>query len=64
MRTEGITIAIDGASGPLHFDLMLHEAPSDIQVWCVIDSGMPEFTPSGRTYDATSMMMTGTFSCP
>ncbi len=64
--TGGNAIAIDGASGPLHFDLMTHEAPSDIEVWCVgLDgSSNPQFVSSGRSYDATSGMMVGTFNCP
>lgn len=64
--SAGNAIAINGASGPLHFDLTEHEAPSDINVWCVgLDgSNNPEFESSGRSYDATSSMMVGTFSCP
>jgi ABC-type branched-subunit amino acid transport system substrate-binding protein len=64
--SAGNAIAINGASGPLHFDLTEHEAPSDINVWCVALDGSnnPEFESSGRSYDATSSMMVGTFSCP
>jgi branched-chain amino acid transport system substrate-binding protein len=62
----GNPIAINGASGPLKFDLMQHEAPSDIEIWCVTlnSSNQPQFSPSGRSYDATMGAMTGTFSCP
>jgi branched-chain amino acid transport system substrate-binding protein len=63
---SGNAIQINGASGPLHFDLSTHEAPSDITVWCVsLDGGgNPIFASSGRYYDSTSGMMTGTYSCP
>jgi hypothetical protein len=64
--TGGKAIAIDGASGPLHFDLMAHEAPSDIDVWCVgLDgSNNPQFEDSGRSYDSASLQMVGTYQCP
>jgi len=63
---SGNAIAINGASGPLHFDLALHEAKSDITVWCIsLDgSGNPYFAASGRYYDSPSATMKGTFSCP
>ena len=62
----GHPIAINGASGPLHFDPNTHEAPSDIDVWCVtVDgSGHPQFADSMRSYDAAMSTMVGTFSCP
>jgi ABC-type branched-subunit amino acid transport system substrate-binding protein len=63
---SGNAIQIGGASGPLLFDLKLHEAKSDITVWCIsLDgSGKPIFFASGRYYDAPSGSMKGTFSCP
>jgi branched-chain amino acid transport system substrate-binding protein len=63
---SGNAIDIDGASGPLDFDLSQHEAKSDITVWCIsIDgSGNPVFAPSGRYYDSPTATMKGTFACP
>lgn len=63
---SGSTIDIDGASGPLNFDLTLHEAVSDIDVWCVSKDGAqnPLFVSSGQSYDASAGTMGGTFSCP
>ncbi len=63
---SGNAINIDGASGPLDFDLTKHEAPSDITVWCISTdgSGNPIFTASGRYYDAPTAVMKGSFSCP
>ncbi len=63
---SGNAIDIDGASGPLDFDLAKHEALSDITVWCVSTdgSGNPVFTASGRYYDSPTQKMTGTFACP
>ena len=49
------TIDIDGASGPLDFDLNQHEAPSDIDVWCVtLQTGDEAFTSSGSYYDSST----------
>jgi ABC-type branched-subunit amino acid transport system substrate-binding protein len=63
---SGNAIDINGASGPLDFDLAKHEAPSDITVWCISKdgSGNPIFAPSGRFYDASKSQMSGTFACP
>jgi len=63
---SGNAIDIDGASGPLDFDLNQHEAKSDITVWCISKDGTgnPVFASSGRYYDAPSQSMKGTFSCP
>ncbi len=62
----GAAININGASGPLDFDTKLHEAPSDIDVWCVVldGQGNPQFTDSTRSYDATTAQMVGTYKCP
>ncbi len=64
--TAGNAIAINGASGPLHFDLSAHEAPSDIDVWCVgLDGSQnPQFVDSTRSYDSASGQMVGTYKCP
>jgi hypothetical protein len=57
----GKALDVDGASGPLNFDNTAHEAPSDIQVWCVSGG---DFYPSGRFYNAATQVMSGVFSCP
>jgi branched-chain amino acid transport system substrate-binding protein len=63
---SGNAIDINGASGPLDFNLTLHEALSDITVWCISTdgSGNPVFAASGRYYDSPTQKMTGTFACP
>jgi len=63
---SGNAIDINGASGPLDFDLTAHEAQSDIDVWCIGKDGTqsPIFSSSGRYYDATQQQMNGTVSCP
>jgi branched-chain amino acid transport system substrate-binding protein len=63
---SGNAIDINGASGPLNFDLNLHEAISDITVWCISKdgSGNPIFAASGRFYDSATQKMSGTFACP
>lgn len=60
----GSAIDINGSSGPLDFDTKLHEAPSDIEVWCVVldGKGNPQFQPSGRLYDSAKGQMTGAYS--
>ena len=60
---SGNAIDIDGASGPLDFDLSQHEAKSDITVWCIgkDGNGNPTFLASGRFYDAPSGTMKGTY---
>ncbi len=57
---------VNGASGPLDFDLTEHEAQSDIVVFCVSKdgSGNPTFSETGRFYDASAKKMAGTFACP
>ena len=58
---DGANIDIDGASGPLTFDLMSGEAPSDIQIWCVSTSST--MVNTGLFLDASGKL-TGTFACP
>jgi ABC-type branched-subunit amino acid transport system substrate-binding protein len=62
----GGAIDINGASGPLDFDLQAHEAPSDIDVWCVVIDGQgnPQFADSKRSYDAATEVMVGAYNCP
>ncbi|CAN5677291.1 hypothetical protein BH09MYX1_BH09MYX1_35690 [soil metagenome] len=66
LGVAGGKIDIEGASGPLNFDLALHEAPSDIDVWCVgkDGNGDPAFLSSGRFFDSAVGSMVGTYSCP
>jgi hypothetical protein len=60
----GKGLDVDGASGPLDFDLKAHEASSDIDVWCVANiAAMPTYQSSGRYYDAASKAMSGIFNC-
>jgi branched-chain amino acid transport system substrate-binding protein len=61
----GQSIDYNGASGPLEFDAK-GEAPSDIQVWCVIrdGGGEPSFLDdTGIYYDAAKNAMVGRFNC-
>ncbi len=58
---SGKALDVDGASGPLQFDNTAHEAPSDIQVWCVSGG---DFYTTGRFYNAATQVMSGVFSCP
>ncbi len=61
----GGALDVDGASGPLDFDLSLHEALSDIDLWCVrVFNGVDTFASSGRRYDSVTQKMVGAFSCP
>ena len=62
----GSAIDINGSSGPLDFDIKAHEAPSDIDVWCVgLDNqNNPLFEDSLRSYDSKMGIMVGTYKCP
>jgi branched-chain amino acid transport system substrate-binding protein len=63
--TSGKNLDVDGASGPLDFDLQTHEAPSDIDVFCIANQAMmPVFQSSGRFFDATTQKMAGVYNCP
>jgi branched-chain amino acid transport system substrate-binding protein len=57
------TINYNGASGPLDFDETTGEAPSDIQIWCLPESGgmTGGGRSSGRFYEAASGKLAGTF---
>ncbi len=58
----GRRIDINGASGPLDFDLATGEAPSDIQVWCMPknESGMATSAQfSGLYLDASTKELKG-----
>ncbi len=49
--SSGKNIDYNGASGPLNFDIVTGEAPSDIQLWCIptVDS-----TPTGKAAPAVN----------
>jgi branched-chain amino acid transport system substrate-binding protein len=57
-------IDYNGASGPLNFDNMTGEAPSDIQIWCIPkDQGTGKAGSalnSGRSYSAADDKLIGT----
>ena len=63
----GGTINLNGASGPLDFNVTTGESPSDDESWCIsIDPNtmMPYINQNaGQIYDHTTMMLTGTFKC-
>lgn len=62
---SGAALDIDGASGPLDFDLAAHEAVSDIDVWCISSANATTtFQSTGRRYDSATHAMVGTFACP
>ena len=59
----GDSIDFEGASGPLDFDLMTGEAPSDILIWCLPtenDGSAGPSTPSGIFFSAATRELTGT----
>lgn len=61
---SGATIDFDGASGPLKFDPLTGEAPSDIQIWCMpkdTDNTAGSAISSGLFYDAVNLIMDGAF---
>ncbi len=62
----GNALDVNGASGPLDFDLAQHEAQSDIVVFCISKdvNGAPYFSETGRFYDSSAKKMAGTFACP
>lgn len=66
LLTGGATIDYDGASGPLQFNNATGEAPSDIDLWCVVEdqaTGEDTFLSSGRYYDATTQQLVGVDLC-
>ena len=57
-------INFDGASGLLDFNNDSGEAPSDIDIWCVVINGTDtEFRSSGQYYDTASGDIKGTDTC-
>jgi branched-chain amino acid transport system substrate-binding protein len=60
---SGGNFDIDGASGPLDFDLKSGDTRSNIEVWCIARdlTTAPVFVASGRVFDATTNAMAGTF---
>jgi ABC-type branched-subunit amino acid transport system substrate-binding protein len=58
---QGGSININGASGPLDFDLKTGDATSDIQIWCI--SSQSKIINTGEFLGASGSLA-GTFSCP
>jgi len=60
--TGGGSINFTGASGDLDFDNATGEAPSNIDIWCVVldNTGEPVFVSSGQFFDASTGEVTGT----
>lgn len=59
---SGQNIDYNGASGPLDFDVVKGEAPSDIQIWCLPADAKGNALPginSGIFYNAQTSMITG-----
>jgi branched-chain amino acid transport system substrate-binding protein len=62
---SGGSFDIEGASGPLDFDLKTGDVKAaNIDVWCVgkDGNGAPVFVSSGRLFDAATSTMTGTYN--
>ncbi len=63
----GGAIDLDGAAGPLDFDLSIGESPFDQDIVCVgIDDrgGANASVESGLVYDARAQKLRGTMKCP
>ena len=58
---SGQPINYDGASGPLDWDLKTGEAVSDIELWCVPQTGSNP-VPSGQIYKGATQTIQGTLS--
>jgi ABC-type branched-subunit amino acid transport system substrate-binding protein len=60
----GGTFDLEGASGPLDYDLSTGEAPSDIQIWCVPrENGKPTSARASTIrFDAASRTLIGTLA--
>jgi hypothetical protein len=62
---SGKNIDYNGASGPLDFDVVTGEAPSDIQIWCIptvdktVNGAAGPGINSGIFYDATKSALSG-----
>jgi branched-chain amino acid transport system substrate-binding protein len=54
------SIDFDGASGPLDWDLTTGEAPSDIVIWCIPNTGANPIQ-SGKIFSAEQGNITGVF---
>lgn len=58
---SGGSININGASGPLDFDLKTGDCTSDIQIWCIASTN--KIVNTGEFLGASGAL-SGTFSCP
>jgi ABC-type branched-subunit amino acid transport system substrate-binding protein len=63
---SGQSIDLDGASGPLNFNLETGEPPVDISAWCLTKSAANklEFVSTGQYYDTATGKVKGTSVCP
>jgi serine/threonine-protein kinase len=65
--SSGAHIDLNGATGPLDFDLDTGDAPVDLAVLCVkprAGGDADETVESGLVYDATAGVLRGTMRCP
>jgi ABC-type branched-subunit amino acid transport system substrate-binding protein len=65
--SSGAHIDLNGATGPLDFDLDTGDAPVDLAILCVkANAGRDadETVESGLVYDATAGVLQGTMRCP
>jgi ABC-type branched-subunit amino acid transport system substrate-binding protein len=65
--SSGAHIDLNGATGPLDFDLDTGDAPVDLAVLCVkanASGDADETVESGLVYDATAGVLRGTMRCP
>jgi branched-chain amino acid transport system substrate-binding protein len=65
--SSGTQIDLNGATGPLDFDLATGDAPVDLAVLCVeanAGGNAAETVESGVVYDATAGVLRGAMRCP
>jgi serine/threonine-protein kinase len=65
--SSGAHVDLNGASGPLDFDLDTGDAPVDLAILCVkanADGHADEAVESGLFYDATAGALRGAMRCP
>ncbi|WP_394839214.1 ABC transporter substrate-binding protein [Pendulispora rubella] len=58
---EGRNIDLNGATGPLNFDVSTGDAETDIQVWCV-SAGSGSFASTGLFYNSNTKALSGSYS--
>jgi branched-chain amino acid transport system substrate-binding protein len=63
---SGAHVDLNGATGPLDFDLDTGDAPVDLAILCVAANAggdADETVESGLVYDATAGVLRGTMRC-